>query len=464
MLITIENFGAIKYFEFDTEKDMYLIFGQNSMGKSYAISLVYLILKNIIELNNISKVLINQNFGHFEINIKQIDKRLKETNAKEIDLSEDVKKTLLVYINHFFLAKLNDSIINTFNDVNNLQNKFSKEELKIKIKWCDLGILIELGLDKALGLSELRVVNFELSQEFVLKRSKRSLNLKSYHNKFILYFPETNKNHLQTTYFKLIDILISGFINDFQSISKVYYLPASRSGLYQALSAFGQIFAELSKNRSFISKRIELPAISEPLADYFLELSNITSISKNNELFFYAKEIEKEILQGVVEFDDKTKRLNFIPNGTDLRLDLSATSSMVSEISPIVSYLKYILPNKKLSKQKSLIFIEEPEAHLHPEVQIKLIAVFARLVKDDKIKIVITSHSNYIFNKASNLVIDNKIDQKQLKSFLFRNTPEGSIAEDLETDEYGIEDNNFIDVAESLYEEKIALINKLNTQ
>jgi predicted ATPase len=52
VLITIENFGEIKYFQFDTEKDIYLLFGKNSVGKSYAISLVYLILKTDLKLNN----------------------------------------------------------------------------------------------------------------------------------------------------------------------------------------------------------------------------------------------------------------------------------------------------------------------------------------------------------------------------------------------------------------------------
>jgi predicted ATPase len=145
-----------------------------------------------------------------------------------------------------------------------------------------------------------------------------------------------------------------------------------------------------------------------------------------------------------------------------LKLDLSATSSIVSEISPIVSYIKYVFPTQLGTKQKPLVFIEEPEAHLHPETQVKLMEVFAKLVKDNKIKLVMTSHSNYIFNKASNLVMDNKIDKEKFSAVLFEPTPEGSVAKILETDEYGIEDENFIDTAESIYEEKIELINKIN--
>jgi hypothetical protein len=58
--------------------------------------------------------------------------------------------------------------------------------------------------------------------------------------------------------------------------------------------------------------------------------------------------------------------------------------------------------------------------------------------------------------------MDNKIDKEKFAAVLFESTPEGSIARILETDEYGIEDENFIDTAESIYEEKLELINKLN--
>jgi predicted ATPase len=73
-----------------------------------------------------------------------------------------------------------------------------------------------------------------------------------------------------------------------------------------------------------------------------------------------------------------------------------------------------------------------------------------------------TSHSNYIFNATSNLVMDNKIPADKFEAVLFKMTEEGSVAQNMATDEYGIDDDNFIDVAESLYEEKIEIINKRN--
>ena len=48
MKITLKDFGPISHFEFDLEKDLHVIFGKNNIGKSYAITAVYLILKNLI--------------------------------------------------------------------------------------------------------------------------------------------------------------------------------------------------------------------------------------------------------------------------------------------------------------------------------------------------------------------------------------------------------------------------------
>lgn len=52
MKITLENFGPIRNFSIDLKKDFHLLVGQNNIGKSYAITAVYLIAKNLIELSS----------------------------------------------------------------------------------------------------------------------------------------------------------------------------------------------------------------------------------------------------------------------------------------------------------------------------------------------------------------------------------------------------------------------------
>ncbi|ALG68518.1 AAA family ATPase [Beggiatoa leptomitoformis] len=109
MIITIENFGVIKHFQFDTEKDLYLLFGKNSMGKSYAISLVYLIFKNIKLLN-------------FEFKIKESSKELDEWGYYK----NEMEKTLIELFEKF-IKTLSTSLENTFSSIENLQNKFTEK-------------------------------------------------------------------------------------------------------------------------------------------------------------------------------------------------------------------------------------------------------------------------------------------------------------------------------------------------
>ena len=159
----------------------------------------------------------------------------------------------------------------------------------------------------------------------------------------------------------------------------------------------------------------------------------------------------------------------------DYEMDLAFASSMISEIAPVVAYCKYILGwdrqpvfkqgrtfVEKFTQSPSLLFIEEPEAHLHPEVQVKLMEFFARLTKHN-VKVIMTSHSNYMFNKLSNLLLTGELEPEKVGSYLMRATPEGSVmdAAAMRAEEEGIADENFVDVAEQLYNERLAAYDKL---
>jgi predicted ATPase len=150
---------------------------------------------------------------------------------------------------------------------------------------------------------------------------------------------------------------------------------------------------------------------------------------------------------------------------------------MVSELSPIVSYLRYILTRpaqliflglrrRRVRQQKSqpraLLIIEEPEAHLHPENQAKITEIFAKLTKV-QVKVILTSHSNYVFNKTNNLVLAGILEPNNIQATVFAMTETGSIGKRLAVDELGIDDENFIETAEKQFDEKSDLIDRMNS-
>jgi predicted ATPase len=479
MEIDIKNFGPIRHFDTDLDADFLFIVGDNNIGKSYAISLIYVILKTLTSNEILERPMY---VGYF---LEEIPKKIlssvkddfsksyKGDQGKLINVTDIYRKILTECFKTLFLDQFEKSIAGTFGEISNLENRRDGEDTAIVLKTASASIHLKILNGKIL------INDIVLLRDIFLRPSKQRRSARLEPNKKIIYGPVGEVS-------SAIDILAFEALNHFMSfmgevatkISDVHYLPASRSGLYQALSAFGQIIAELSKQRTFLSQKIELPAISEPLVDYFIKLTEIKQSRRSEESKFseIADDLEKLILGGSVEFDSKSKRLFYKPFDMNLKLDLSSTSSMVSEVAPIVTYLKYVLPNGEMrkgirkfrvakadvSRRKQILFIEEPEAHLHPKNQALLMQFFARLARECDIKIVMTSHSNFVFNKVSNLIINKSFGSSSTKAFLFYRTDQGTLSKALDVDEYGITDENFTEVAEDIFNEKLNLIDAIN--
>jgi len=377
MQIQIRNFGPIKAFDFDLKKDLVMIFGKNNIGKSYGIYVVYLLVKTLLK-----------------------SQRYVSTNVAVDKLQQA------------FLADFQDAFYATFENLDNITNRFSKKPMSLSL---------------CTNVAELRI--------------------------------EVKDNQLVLTNASLLTKIQNDFPLDTQQ--QIYYLPAARFGIYQALSAFSAIFAELGKSRNVLRQKVEIPTLTSPVSDYFLGLSNlkINDIKVDKQILSLVEEIEQNILKGEVIFNSELNKFFYKPSQTDLYLNFSLTSSMVSELFPLVAYLKYIVA---FANSPSMIFIEEPEAHLHPEAQVELIEILVKLVKVAHVKLVVACHSDSIFNKTNNLIIGGKIDIASTNAIVFEEAGEGSLAKALAIDELGIDDENFLETAQEIYNEKLELVEKLN--
>ena len=467
MKIQLKNFGPIEFFEFDTKTQMHFIFGENNIGKSYAISAVYLLLKHLSKASSVGRMYTRLNVD-IDKEIDGIDTYVREKIkvSNSIDITKKLEDILKVVFSQTFLADINNSFGTSFDSIENLSNRFSNKELSIHFKSqlteFILGInkrnVFEIRDVKITSTATINGINTNRSPIFLVDKN----TLKFYYNK--------KNNNINSLKLDSVLFLRQMYEELHAEVGNVYFLPASRSGLYNALSAFGAIFAELSQSRMFLRSKIELPNIAEPVSDYFLNLSSIRGNDKTNEdLMSIATAIEQNILKGEVVFNSKSKKLSYAPNNLKINLDLSFTSSMISEIAPIVAHLKYVI--KKIDKiwydntvreRPNWLFIEEPEAHLHPRIQVELIQLFVKLSKLG-VKIVITSHSNYLFNKLSNLVLAKAIDTENIEVYHFKMGKNGSYvdANSMKVDVEGIEDANFSDVAEELYSERLELYDNI---
>lgn len=487
MNIQLNNLGPIKEFNFDLSKDLTIIFGKNNIGKSYAISAIYLILKSFsnddFRDNPIEMALYfyrrekKNSHGQPKVikEIIELEEVVNSTLKKEdqIEISKEFKKLFTNIISSLILPSLEKSFRNSFSSLDLLKNKLSNERFSILVQFKSFEFRITISKDKMV------ITNLKFEENIIIRKSTVSKKPEHKEGSYILYYNTSRKDKEQ-----IIDALFLEYYVELtneinQVFGNIYFLPASRSGLYQALSAFNAVIAELSKSRTFLSNKLELPNISEPVLDYFLSLANVNDKRVSKRFVEIVKLIEHKILQGKVSFNNETKKLSFSPANIGGEFDLAYTSSMISEIAPIVAFFKYVVsdtPNRRLryrifnpedeNKRKltNLIFIEEPEAHLHPEIQVILMEIFCEIVKYD-VKIVMTSHSNYMFNKLSNLVLENNISFEKVGSYLMRMDNKGSISDTISmaADSQGMRDENFVDVAEELYNERINIYDKLNS-
>lgn len=80
--------------------------------------------------------------------------------------------------------------------------------------------------------------------------------------------------------------------------------------------------------------------------------------------------------------------------------------------------------NNRTGIPPSCLVIEQPELHLHPEMQAKLGNLFVNFANDQNIiaaktKLIIETHSPHLINKIGELVYDGKIAQSNVRVFLF---------------------------------------------
>ena len=464
MKILIKNLGPIHEFEFDLDKDLHLVYGKNSIGKSHAIAAVYLIFKNILKAKQ------HPEFLH---STDEDVEKLSEFTNKEFEgslLLNPLAEEILIEELSFFLQLLVNSFHNSFSNLENLKNRRNIEQSTISMDFKNLFIQLKFSENRIWQVEKLQI------------KKNFSLQLATYNNtkidKFGNHIYKSEKKKPGLSFFRDVrDCLALSFNEVSDKISDIYFLPASRSGLYVGMSATAPLLTEFSQLRySLPNMTFNIPTFSEPMSDYFLQLTSIKVNGKVDVFNQIAHKMEQGILKGAVVFNGDKKRLEYQEHGLNVNLLVTETSSMISEIAPIVAFLKYILKQEKEielrhSKKvtsifsetaQNILFIEEPEAHLHPSVQVEMMRLFIELANNG-VKIVMTTHSDFMFNELTNLILADKIKPKQVASIHLVMTEKGSVDKgDMQATADGIDDFNFSEVTEQLYEERMRLIDLKN--
>lgn len=144
-----------------------------------------------------------------------------------------------------------------------------------------------------------------------------------------------------------------------------------------------------------------------PIRDGLEVAEDLNNYSKTkSEFYSFAEEIENELLNGKVIIT-KDGDVQFSSNKAKRKkIPIHLTASIVKTLSSLIFYLKYI------ATKNELIIIDEPELNLHPNNQVYLARVFARLINQG-FRLIISTHSDYIIRELNNLIMASSLKRKE---------------------------------------------------
>ena len=253
--------------------------------------------------------------------------------------------------------------------------------------------------------------------------------------------------------------------------SPAFYLPADRTGVMHAHRVVVSTLVERAAMAGLRSAP-RTPMMSGILADFLEELIELDEprrrVAKSGKDL--GGRIEQAMLQGsigIVRSESGYPSFVYRPHDWKNELPLMNASSMVSELAPVVLYLRNVV------HAGDLLIIEEPESHLHPEMQAVLARELARIVRAG-IRIIVTTHSEWFLEQIGNLVHrsalptneqgDVALNESDVGIWLFttRKRPRGSVVSEARLDrETGLFGTDYESVSEALYNESARVYNRL---
>lgn len=391
MKLQIKNIGQIREAEIDLNKDFIILCGANNTGKTYLAYTVYGLYRYAQEKFANQRIIDNIQ--------EEIDAVLLNGNA-EIDLQEVLHSKKDIIFN-----QLEEKYINYLPTVfSTVTDFFEKTSISLIIQSDELNNnLLNASITHNLGLG---------STQVILKKEKGSfkLNIVLLKEKQEDIFPNDLISYIINQ--NVLNVILETIF------SNVHISTAERL----AINLFSKELSE--KRHKLIDQMLELNKKENPMnfledqvSRYSLPIRDSLNFAERLDVLqkrkspyvLLADQIEKTILGGKMKVS-KTGEVQFIPTESKLNLGIHLTASVVKSLASLIFYCRHV------AQPNDFLIIDEPELNLHPDNQRKIARVLAQMVNAG-IKIMISTHSDYLMRELNNLMMlnvqgnDKKVNQ-----------------------------------------------------
>ncbi len=494
LTLEVENFGPIVEAKIEL-RPLTVFTGPGNTGKSWLATLIYALHRHFESLCRAHPTFfIRRSMGR-NVSAKEIDalvdwanseifskrKNNKIDNEKIIDLPDFIMRNISEYFD-----ESNEKIIDHVCRALGVENR--KHLIRNSTKHHHTSISIIKNINDRRLLHQRSILKGDEFKKSIAEFSKMALidigDLKS-----VLPITEMRKNHDPNDLSSILGELLADITNKYvfswlHPLSKsAFYFPADRA---EMMRIHRTIVRAIVGNAVSADLRPRAPTaqLSGVIADFLQHLIDIDSPPYHNgrphhthTMERHGIEIEKNIVGGDIGIERSQligyPEFTYQPKGWKVPLSLINASSMVSELAPIVLFLRH-----KVMQGNTLI-IEEPEARLHPQMQVEFTQQIATLVQSG-VRVILTTHSEWVLQTLANIVCASALTEKerskipianialnqdQVGIWLFKQkrSPKGSVVEEMALDrETGLYDSDYDAVSEALYGDNTLIYNAIN--
>ena len=422
LVLNVKDFGPIAEAKDIEIKPMTVFVGPSNTGKSYLAILLHAVLS--AKRGDILSSRTRIPSGKFGDNKKELQyfqtlwseirtfmryKYITNRESGETDdrlwseLSDVSKNTIRRYARTWLqsLSELSESSIQAFFEIRNIDDlrtgtDLSSDKLIIELTDTSNEWIIRLGQEKSkIDLSNLQFLLDEIPM-------------------LIHGLDDDDLDYQKFAISRLLDISISSHMS---SLADSMYFPAARTGI---MTGHRVLTDSIVQNASeFGIDRREIVPYNRVARDFLRYLINITDNEhyfirrrntnlKNRDVSSRISEIlETTLIDGNIEISKPEfgpSEFQYSHHG--IKLPMFRSSSMVTEIAPIILFLRNYM------EKDDLLIIEEPEAHMHPAAQQKMAAALALMVRNG-LRVLITTHSYDMVEQIGTLVNASYADESQ---------------------------------------------------